>query len=286
MNYVLLSVAAVAVTCQDIFKQKYNVRSKGGIFFFSGMISLFAMIGFILINRDWRWNSILLFPAGVFAVSYALCTVFAVLAIRHGSLAKTTLIVSCSLLIPSFYGVILLREPVSATLIIGLVLLVVALVLINYEKSGGNNKPITWKWAIFVSLAFLGNGMCSTVQKAEQMRFGNVGKNLFMIMALGMVTVFLFLLSVLTKEERALWRDSLQKGWHWALLCGAANALTNFLTLYLNPFLPASVMYPVISAGGIVLSFLYATLIYKERFDQRQKLGFLIGVLSVILLNL
>lgn len=286
MTYLLLGVAALAVTCQDIFKKQFNARAKGGVFFFGGMISLCAMLFFIAVNRDWAWNTALLFPAAAFALSYATCTVFTVLAIRHGSLAKTTLIVSCSLLVPSFYGILFLKEPVSATLIVGLVLLVVGLVLINRETDRENAKPVSKKWVLFVLLSFLGNGMCSTVQKAEQLRFGDAGKNLFMILALAMVTVMLLALSFLLREERALWRRTLLVGWPWALLCGCANGLTNMLTLYLNPLLPASVMYPVISAGGIVLCFLYATLVEKERFDWRQRLGFLIGVVSIVLLNL
>ena len=284
--YHLLGVAAVAVTCQDIFKQKYKSRSHGGTFFFSGMISLFAMLCFLMVNRDWSWNTALLIPAAGFALAYATCTVFTVLAIRHGSLAMTSLIVSCSLLIPSFYGVLWLKEAVSATLVIGLVLLIMALFLINYEKKNQKVSPITWKWSIFVFLAFVGNGLCATVQKAEQIRFGDEGRNLFMLLALAMVSVSLFVVSFLVKQERIMWKETVRNGWCWAFLCGIANALTNYLTLYLNSFLPASFIYPVISAGGIVLSFLYSTLVIREQFHWRQRFGFFIGVLSVILLNL
>ena len=286
MTYLLLGVAAIAVTCQNICKQKYNFRSSGGVFFFGGMIALFAMLWFALWNREWIWNPALIIPASGFALSYATATVFTVLAIRHGPLAKTALINSCSLLIPTFFGILILKEPISATLILGLALLIVALALINNQKRNREAKPLTWRWVVFVSLAAIGNGMCSTVQKAEQLRFGDAGKNVFMIMALGMVSVFGLVLSFVLMEERVLWKISLKKGWHWALLCGVANGLTNTLVLSLYPRLPVSVVFPVISASAIVLSFLYATLIAKERYSACQKLGFAIGVLSVILLNI
>ena len=286
MVYLLLGLVAVTVTCQSVFQQRFNTRTKGSVLFFGAMISLFAMIFFLAVNRDWSWNPILLLPAGGFAAGYATCTVFTVLAIRHGSLAKTTFMISCSLLIPSFYGILFLNEHVSVTLVIGILLLIVALWLINYEKKDENTRRMTWKWVLFVSLAFVGNGMCSVVQKAEQMMFGTDGKDLFMILALAMVTVSLLILSFVFKEERMLCLNTLQKGWYWALLCGFANGLTNSLVLYLNTLLPASLMFPVISAGGIILSFLYSTVIVKERFDLRQKIGFLIGVISVVLLNI
>ena len=283
MNYMLLGLAALSVTCQDIFKQKFNHKRKTGVYLFSGMVALFAMLFFVFINDDWSYSYTQLFPSFSFAISYASCTLFSVLAIRHGSLAKTTLINSCSLLIPSFYGIIFLSEPVSSTLVAGTVLLVVALWMINYQK---DPTPSTWKWVIFVFLAFVGNGMCSTVQKIAQNTFGDAGKNVFMIVALGMVATIMFTMSLFSKDERHAHREIIKDGWLWSMLCGSFNGLCNFLVLFLNPRVPASVMFPVISAGSVVLVFVYAVLVTKEKFNLRQKIGYALGVISIILLNL
>lgn len=247
------------------------------------MIALCAMVFFVAITRDWSYSLPQLLPSAAFAVCYASATLFAVLAIKHGSLAKTTLIMSCSLLIPSFYGMLFLKEPVSATLVIGIILLVVALIMINYEK---DPAPATVKWAIFAFLAFVGNGMCSTVQKIEQNTYGDSGKNVFMIVALGLVAVIMFTMSAFSKDERENCKDIVGKGWIWAALCGVFNGLCNFLVLYLNPRIPASVLFPVISGGSVVMVFIYAILIQKEKFNARQKIGYALGVLSIVLLNL
>lgn len=281
--YAILGITALTVTCQDIFKKKFNQKCNTGVFSFGGMISFFAMLFFIAVNRDWSYSVSQLFYSFGFAVAYTTATLFAVLAIKYGSLAKTTLIVSCSLLIPSFYGIIFLGEPVGVKLVLGTVLLVVALIMINYEK---DTSPTSLKWAIFALLAFVGNGMCSVVQKIEQNTFGNEGQNVFMIVALAMVTVMLFVMSLASKEERRERKRVLRVGWLWAALCGVCNGLCNYLVLYLNPRLPASVMFPVISAGSVVLVFFYATLIQREKFNLRQKIGYAIGIVSIVLLNL
>lgn len=290
MNYALLGVIALSVTVQNVLKQKYNDRVKGGVLFFSGLCSLFAMLFFLAINRDWSYRAELLLPSFGFGLSYATASVCTVLAIRYGSLAKTSLIVSCSLLIPSFYGILFLREPVGWSLIVGTVLLVIALVLTNYQKSSEEDKKhgyCLWKWILFVFLAFVGNGMCSTVQKMEGLRYGDEGKNMFMIVALAMATVMLWLVSALMKEERSVMKESLRRGWLLGSSSGIINGLTNALVMLLNARnMPASVMFPVISGGGIVLIFLYATLIRKERFNPRQTAGFALGVISIVLLNL
>ena len=283
MNYVWLSLAALCVTAQNILKQKFGKKSRGGVLFFSGMISAFACLFFVAVNREWTYCPEQLFYSLGFAVSYAVATVFAVLAMKYGSLARTNLILSCSLLMPTFYGILFLGEKPSATLLIGVAILVGSLVMTNYEKS---QERTTWKWWLFVLLSFAGNGMCSIVQRLETERFGNEGQNMFMIVALMMVSIALIAIALSFREERVCLGETVQKGWLLALLCGIGNGLTNYLVLYLNSRLPASVMFPVISAVDIVLVFLYSTLVCKEKFNYRQRLGFLLGVISIVLLNL
>lgn len=167
MQYILLAVTATALMFQNVFKQEFDRRTKNGAMFFSGLISLFAMLFFLAVNRDWEYdNGTLPYSAG-FALSYLCATLFAVLAIRNGSLAKTALILSYSLLIPTLYGILFLGEPISVTMGIGSPCLVLSLFLINYEKETDARK-VTWRWVFSVTMAFIGNGMCSVIQKAEQ----------------------------------------------------------------------------------------------------------------------
>ena len=269
---------------QNVFKKKFNNSCDGSAFFFTGMIAFFAMLFFIAINRDFYYTPILLIPSAAFAISYAVATFGAVLAISYGSLAKSSLIISFSLLIPSLYGILFLKEPTSPTLWIGTALLIASFTLINYEKGAFSQKS-SWKWYVFVFLAFFGNGMCSTVQKAKQ-EYTPLGDNLFMIVALAMVAVLMFVAALSTKQDRPKIRATVRHGAWSALLCGVANGLTNLLVIHLNHKLPASTLFPVISGGRVILSFLYSVFVIREKFNARQTLGFFLGVVSIILLNL
>ena len=284
MTYLLLGIAALAVTCQNVFKKKFNKSCDGSAFFFTGMIALCAMLFFVAINRDFYYTPILLIPSAAFAISYALATIGAVLAIGCGSLAKSSLIISFSLLIPSFYGILFLKEPITPSLWIGTLLLITSFVMISYDKEEFQKKG-TWKWYVFVLLAFLGNGLCSTVQKAKQ-EYTPLGDNLFMIVALGMVAVIMLLISLLIKSDRSKIKETVRHGVWPALVCGVANGLTNLLVIYLNPKIPASTLFPVISGGNVILSFLYSVFVIREKFSPRQIIGFLVGVVSIVLLNL
>ena len=310
--YLILAMTAFTVTVQNIFKQKFNERcAKRSAYFFSMMTSFVAMLFFVLINvfynKDWYYSAELLVPSAGFAVSYAAATVFSVLAILYGPLAKTSLIISCSLLVPSIYGIFVqgiyikvirdgtatlseaMKEALSPTLILGTILLVITLFLVNSQKKSENEeeKKASLKWLIYVTLAFLGNGLCSTVQTAKKDFYGAEGNNMFMIVALAMVVVLLISAAFSFKTQRVAIKETAEKGWWLALLCGGANGLTNFFVMLLtaNDF-PASVLFPVVSGGGLLMVFLWSVLIKKEKFTVPQYIGYALGVVSIVLLNI
>ena len=78
----------------------------------------------------------------------------------------------------------------------------------------------------------------------------------------------------------------IKKGWLPASLCGVANALVNLLTMVLQGRMPVSVLFPLVSSGGLVLTFFLSRFIYKEKLSKVQIAGFLLGTLSVVFLNI
>jgi drug/metabolite transporter (DMT)-like permease len=100
-----------------------------------------------------------------------------------------------------------------------------------------------------------------------------------------MASLLLLGISFFSKERKE-WRSCCRVGIPLALLSGLMNGASNALVIYLNQHLPASVMFPVISAGGIILIMPYSIGVCHERFSKQQWLGFAAGVASVILLNL
>ena len=105
-----------------------------------------------------------------------------------------------------------------------------------------------------------------------------------MIVALSLSSAVLITASFLTKETGL--KDTLHIGAPLSLFCGLFNGAVNYLAIYLNQFIPASVMFPVLSAGEIILIVPYALLVRREKFTAAQWMGFGVGVVSVVLLNL
>lgn len=288
MQYALLSLTVLLLTLQKIGQKRFSATARSGAFLFGGLISLCAMTVFLAVTSvkgAWTWHPSLLLPAVGFGLSYAVGTVFTVLAIRYGSLARTTLITSYSLLVPALAGLIILREPIRVTLIAGMLLVALTLWLINHRKVG-RDAHVTPKWMLCVTLGFAGNGLCSTVQKLapHYIPKDQLNQDLYMTIALGISAVLLIAASILTKETDH--RLTLRRGAPWAILCGLCNSGVNLLVLYLNGRLPASVLFPTVSVGQIILICLYASLICHERHTKKQWAGFAVGIAAAILLNL
>lgn len=283
VNALLLLTIVIFVSVQSVMKKIYNTKVTGGALSFSAASCVAALVVFLITSGGkLNFNTEFLIYSVLFAASYSVTVVTNLLAIKTGPLSLTCLVTSFSLIVPTLYGILALNEPVSTNLLIGLALLVVALLLINLEEKG--EKKITLKWVLYVVLAFVGNGMCSTVQKVQQINLAGQYKSEFMIVALIISAAAMAIFALCTEKTEFL--PNLKAGFWMYAVNGLANGVTNFLVIFLSLRTPASVMFPVISAGGIVLTFLISLFIYKEKLSKWQILGSALGLVSVIFLNL
>ena len=283
MNGIYLCLIVLGVALQNIFKKVFGEKTKGkGSVIFGALCSFVAMLFFVAVSGGFGWDKGILPYAIGFAISYATATVASTIAVNIGSLSLTALLVSFSLMVPTFYGLFFRGEEVSIGLIPGLVLLSVSLILVNTKNE---EIKISCKWIVAVLLAFVGNGMCSTVQKMQQVAFSDAYKNEFMIIALAITTVSLLVFSFFFEHKDL--KLCVKKGIFLALFCGAANGIVNLLVMLLNSKnFPASLMFPIISAGGIIVTYFVSKYFYKEQLTKTQLIGFVSGVCAVICLNI
>ncbi len=284
MNALILIIIILAVTFQQVFQKIYNNRVTGGAYTFAAAASLCAVPVFLIASGgQFSYTPDLLIYSILFAVSYAVAVAFNLLAISAGPLSLTALIVQYALCVPAIYGLAVLGEPITVWLIVGILLLCISLIFINLEKKG-EEKKITLKWGIFALLAFIGNGCCSTVGKVQQINCEGRGKSEFMIVALLIASAALFIAAIFA--ERKAIAPSLKKGFIWCLLFGIANGMSNLLALVMATRMPASVLYPLISAGGIVAAIAVSVTVYREKLSKSQIFGVLLGILAIIAFNL
>lgn len=271
----------MGISGQSIVKKPYTQKTNGaGVYFFNTLLSAAALLFFVVTSSKFSFDiSFIPYSIG-FAVSFAVTSVFMVLAIAYGSLSLTSLFISYSLMIPTFYGLII-GDTVSTGFIPGMLLLVISLFLTN--KSDEKAK-ISLKWIICVFLSFFGNGMCTVVQKMQQIASNGAYKNEFMIVALAIVTVVMLIMSIL--KERTEINFFAKVGWHWAIICGVLNGMVNLFVMILSGKMPVSLMFPLISAGGLIVTYIVSRFFYKEKLTKIQFIGFIFGLTAVVFLNI
>lgn len=281
----LLIVIVLGVSAQDVMRKIYSRRVTGGSYSFSAATTLTAMLFFLFSSGgSLQFKTDYLPHSFWFGLAYCLAVVGSMLAVQTGPLSLTALVTSCSLILPALYGILVLGEPISLPLVLGLVLLLAALSLINLEQKGEPRK-ITLKWIVFVAVTFVSNGAASIIQNIQQRTFAGAYKSEFMIVAL-LFGGLVLLCAAAIAEKKAMLRN-LWRGLPCSLTGGVSNGIVNLLVMVLvSANVPASVMFPVISAGGIILTFLISVFGYKERLSKWQLTGVALGVVATVLLNL
>ena len=289
MGVLYLITIIFGISIQSVLKKGYSIKNKGlGVFTFS-TVSVMTACLFFIVKSGFKFNfapEILPYAFG-FAAAYCSATIFGFLAILSGPLSLTSLATSYSLLIPTFWGIIFDKDPTSVWLYVGLVLLAASLVFINLKDkkpTAESETKITLRWAIFAILALVTNGACSTIQPAQTEKFGGAYDSVFMVIALAIVTLFLFCF-ILFKERGEI-IPSVKCGAHLMVLCGLANGLVNLFVMIASTIIPNSVMFPLISAGGIVLTWIISVFLYKEKLSMKQNIGLVLGIVSIVFLNL
>ena len=287
INYLLLSVVVLGCTIQNVLKKQFDIKNPDAKlnylyqYTFFTLLSACVFLGVIYIFNFSFCLETLLY-ASIFAVTFYLSIFGTYQALAFGPLSLTVLISSFSTTLPLLYGATFLKETLSVFGIIGLVVLGLSLVLVNKVDKG---EKINKKWLIYIVIAFVANGFNSIIQKAHQLNVGGNYTICFQFIAMA-ITVVIAGVVMLVKEKPNPIGFVKNGGVVCSSIAGVTNAIVNVLMLYLAVKMKAVILYSVVSAGGVVLSFLTALIIYKEKLNKLQYIGSLLGLISIILLNL
>ncbi len=289
MQYLMLIATLITATIQGIFAKEYFVRTKNSSPMLYSFISVsFALLYFVIygtISGGLDFSNILAYlPYSLaFALAYGSAVYGSKAALKCGPLALGTLFGACSILIPTFLGILFLGdEMLPPSRIAGLVLLIAAIAVANLKKE---DARINFIWIIFVLMNILGNGFCSFTQAAQVKFQGSDYGDEFMICALAVVAIFMGI-ATFTGSKNLKAEITESNVWLYGILAGIANGFTNMMVMLLVAMnVPQSIIQPTVSAGGLVLTVIAAVFLYKEKQSRMKVLSFVLGTVSLILLN-
>ena len=290
MPYFYLVASVFFIASSSIFGSFFNRKNedkKDPTPLYNLLLSAVALVGWwVLYALDFSFNPASIIYSVIFAVGYAVADIGIILALATGPVSLTSLILQLSLIGATIWGFVFWGETPTWLTWLGLALVVVAIALCLFSpaKKGSDKKPITFKWIIFAAMAFFGNVACTVAQKTHQMDFG--GKHGNMMMAFAMIFALLIFTAVYLFGDKRDTRAIVKTSWHFPIAAGICNVLLNLFVIFLAATeLPPSLIYPVISVGGIMITSMFSAFFLKEKLYAWQWCGIAVGAVAIVALS-
>ncbi len=294
MNTVLIIFSVLAFAATSITTRVFQLKCAKNERDTDLFQSLFCLVGAVayLIRAGFRFD--LSLPQGIsaalFGLFFAFASLFSAFCYMHGPMSLSSVIVNCSVVFPILYSCITLHESISLPQLIGCALLLITFIL-STSHAEDTEKKINLRWLLYIFIAFFSNGVTAVIQKRYKLSAPTADGNAFMGTAY-LIAAVVLLISFLLKHRRPAAGDS-GASFRFSplvgllILCaGLGSFFGNGVLLKLSTVVPASLLYPFINGGLCVTVSVCSLLCFREKLTVKKAAAILIGLASVIVLNL
>lgn len=280
----LLYICIVVFSVMQSATTKFFTKHSDNSYVFNALKAFFALVLMLLINAsNMDFDKTTTVYALCYGASLCISMYCGYKALCIGPLSLTSLISAFSVIIPILYGIICFDEAITTYKIMGICFLIIAIILINIKKSNQSGNKANTKWAIFISITFITNGLCSVIQTKHQRIYPGEHTSEFMIVAMFLCAVVYLTVALTRLSVKDLLKT---KGKRYGIMSGVSNALANYITLKLAGIENASIMFPIISAGTIFTTVVCGTVLFKERLKFNHITAVICGIAAIVFLKL
>ena len=287
MGVIFLIVATVTNSLSYVFEKYFTKKC---IFLFTAIAQFLCAMAFLAMSKfQLSFN-----PAiwGYALSIMVLATINACalnMAVQRGDLSITGLLSSLSLIVTTLLSIFFLNGKPSIYFIIGFFVLIVAMVLINVpfekKKEKKEKRKFDVLWLILSLLALFANGVSSFLVAKQESVFDGQYNNEIMIIAFALSSIVTLIISFIFEKGEKI-NEGGKSALLWGCLCGAALGIMNVFVLLSVAEVHAAIVFPVISGGSMMLIFLASLLFFKEKYRETQYVGFILSIVSLVLLSL
>ncbi len=219
---------------------------------------------------------------GSMGICYFIAFFFAIYGVRSMGAAGTTVISALSILVPIVCGIFLWNERPNGWQVTGIVLALMSLLLIGSRRKSAQQDRQASHVAnrVIMLLAFFLLCGCARLAQAayHHVCAGEPGSHFtqacFAVASIPSLFVLILRRRKITRSE-----------WRFGIVMGLANALqTQFIILALGG-LDSFVVFPVTSAGGLLLTTVVAVQFFEERLWPMAYVGISLTCVALVLLN-
>jgi len=271
-------------------------------------IGIASLITLFVSGGSFSWNLIAILLAAVMGILYTINLPLGAVAYTLGSLALSGVFLSLgSLLIPFLYGAIFLGElgdlelPSRILRLIGLAIALSTIFLQLPKKS--EKSKISLKFFFIGLTMMMVNGIFCTLIKVQAKLPNSVEKPqvLFFAGVFGALTSLLILLFLQirakthTRTEKnegdlavsqtpfsAIAAISDKKTLILPAIYGVFNGAVNLINLFLGDLIPATVQFPVLSCGSLLVTTLCSFFIFRDKLTKKNIVTILLCCTTIL----
>ena len=207
----------------------------------------------------------------LYLMSFAMLQV----SIQKNGVVLSTIFMKLGLLVPLVLAVVVFREKPEVQQVVGFLLALVAILVINYEKTGQKSQS-----AGFLVLLLLLGGAGDTMSKIfEEIGDGALADQ-FLLYTFASALILCLILVLVKKEKMGKWE------WLFGLLIGVPNFFSARFLLKSLSYIPATVAYPTFSVATLLVVTLAGVVLFGERLKKKQWIGVGMILGALVLLNI
>lgn len=201
---------------------------------------------------------------------------------HYNGLVLSTTFMKLGVIVPTIMAITVFREKPSFIQAIGLIIAIIAIVMIHFEKTPVETEQTTekkdHKYLLIVLL--LAAGITDSMANVYD-NYGNPElENHYLFYVFIAAFLFAAIISFRRKEKVTLAEII------WGSILGIPNYFSaRFLLLSLGS-VPAVITYPVYSVGSIILITIAGVLMFKEKLSKQKVFALLLIIAALVLLNM
>lgn len=276
-SYIIIIVADILLAVGFVLQKEY--QNNAGASMRSGLVynlftGIFTVAAFYLISGfriSFSWYSFLM-ASGMFIFNFAyLLTGFKIM--KYGNMSMYTIfLMAGGMLVPYIWGVAFLGEKVSMLRIIGCIVIVVAIFISDFDK----NQKIDKKIWLCIAVFFM-NGAVSVISKMHQINdvYKTVSSENFVFWSAAARTIVCGVSMLILKPRKTENVANLFCGKNWMIFFASAVVGGVSYVCQLNGAvnIPATVLYPLITGGTVILSVVADRIVFKTKLTKQQYIG-------------
>lgn len=283
MPYLLLCVSIILCVCRSATYNYYAKEEKPNayqVFKFNAVSYALAMILLIILSI----GGTISLPTVLCALAYAVVVVslqsLMVVAMKTGSMSTISLLNLYGMVIPALAGPIFWNEPFGIIQTAGLLFMILSIFFLR-EKNEGEKTDNSW--ILLGGLCFLLSGLAGVMEKIHQSTYARAERSEFLAIAY-CAMLLISLLSCIVTRKQVKASTHKKRFWGVSVSVGLMTGLYGSVNLFLAGALNSLVYYPIANGGALLLTVLLSVVLFREKPTKTKIIGFIIGLISVVLL--